>query len=259
MAESETHDPVQAPTRTPSSQSFEGELLSLCHVLERWRAERKIALAAQDDFPPFDWRAARMAAFFFVTYWLAVFALPFARQSLWAQVVAIVVMAISVAAGSVLFGLQATGIATTQFWRGLWRLVSTKDNYPFTSVLAALKIDFAATEKLQPFSTPVLRTARERFALEESDLKERITLIVGNPTLVAILGLLAAAWAPLQGLQTPLTKTTVALSIVSAVAFLITVYGARLRIALLELTHCRGLLSLEIARRKSDSREPSGE
>jgi len=87
-------------------------------------------------------------------------------------------------------------------------------------------------------------------AREETDLRERLNVIVGTPTIFVILGALAGnltAWENYHAnLGFSVGGTIFAVSIVT---LLMGLWGLRLRIALTELSRCRALLSLEIARR----------
>jgi hypothetical protein len=240
-----------------SQPTFETQIVELCHVLEQWRAERKEALATDsNDFPRFEWKAGWQSLVFYVVYGLSSFLLVKYKNShdslsaISAIALALTVI-ISGVAGSLLLLFQAIGLGKAQFWRTLKRQITTKDTYPFSTLHYSIRIDLEASPRLRSYATNLLVVVHERLGLEEADLRERLITMAGNPTALAVLGLAAGVWTSWQNFYGHDGWASKALFGVSVMAFLLVLKAARWRVSLFELTHCRLLLSLEIARRKA--------
>jgi hypothetical protein len=232
---------------------FDRSLVALCRLLEQWTAERQsVMAAAPDEFPPFNRKAAVHVLIF-----AALFGVGMAEQKMlmsWgfktAQGFAALLMLIALIVGALLLVFEATGVLTKRFWRALFSTFK-KDNYPFTQLVGFLTFDLSATEKLSPFSTDVLEAGEKRISIEESDLRERLSTGFGNPSLLVMLGLLAglsSAWKSYYAEQSIL-NTAVFFGSIGALGLALQIM--RMRVALFELGRCRGLVLLEIARRKA--------
>ncbi|HTB81464.1 MAG TPA: hypothetical protein VK717_11315 [Opitutaceae bacterium] len=251
---SDSIEPDHSASAAHSPGDFEKELLALCGVLEQWRAEQKVIEKAKlNEFLPLNWRAALYSACFFALFRLTAAAVKFFKipdHNLGASLPVLTLLLFFLGC-ALLFAVRAAGFGTGQFWRTIFEELKNKDNYPFAPLLNGLRVDFSATDRLRPFSTHTLVAAQERISLEEATLGDQITSIVGSPNILAVLGLFGviwAAWKDLSGQMNPLTWIIFAGTII---ALILAAYGAHLRLSLFELTRCRALLSLEIARRNA--------
>ncbi len=145
------------------------------------------------------------------------------------------------------------GLAQAKFWRAVLYIFKRRpDNYPFTSLHNCLDHDLRQQARLGKYSAHVLVAAEHRISQEEGELRERLNAIIGTPTIFVILGALAGVLTAWENYHTklgsPVGGTIFAVSIIT---LLVGFWGLRLRIALTELSRCRALLSLEIARRSA--------
>jgi hypothetical protein len=239
-----------------SSPAFGDELTELCKVLEKWRAHRKaLTEADSDDFPAFDRRAGWQSLIFYTLYGCGVLLWGWyisTPQAIGRGLVMflLIIMLISGAAGTLLLLIKAVGLGKAQFWRTLYRVVTMKDKYPFSNLTHGIKTDIESSSVLVPYATSLLVVLYERIGLEEADLRERINVVIGNPTILVFATLVTAIWTSWQGFRGAEGILSWLPLLLSIMAFALALYGARLRFSLFELAHCRLLLSLEIARRK---------
>jgi hypothetical protein len=255
ITESSMSDPSDGPASSaPNPADFEKELLELCHVLEQWRAERKAIEESEfKEFLPLNWRAALYSACFFALCRLTVVAAKFFKipdYNLGASLLALALL-FSFLGCALFFAVRAAGLGTAQFWRTIFEEFKNKDNYPFAPLLNGLRADFSAADRLRPFSTNTLIAAQERITLEETELGNRITSIVGSPALLATFGLFGVIWTAWKNLHAEMNPVTWLIFAGTILTFILAAYGAHLRLSLFELTRCRALLGLEIARRKA--------
>lgn len=97
----------------------------------------------------------------------------------------------------------------------------------------------------------MITAAHERIGGEESDLRDRITVLLGQPSVALLVGLLGGAWGSWKSYHNGGGFIETLLCVLSIGLFVFAIYGMRLRVSLLELARCREMLSLEIARRKA--------
>jgi hypothetical protein len=232
-------------------------LVSLCRLLEQWRADCNSESAADpDDFPNPNWRAAGLSLIFFVLgqivileqSWLnhAPGSFPPARYFVLLAVCGITCL---------VFMFHTVGLFERRFWRALSLTFRGKSNCPFTPLIRNIATDLAAAKKLSSFSDEIVVAARERLGVQESELRDRIAILLGQPSLTASAGLLAGAWATWKGFHNGDGTMPILLCGLSITLCLLSMDGFRLRIALVELTRCQAMLSLEIARRKIESKD----
>ena len=250
--------PSSEPQAIESSVSpalaFDDELVALCLTLEKWRKDRKATLAADPDYvPSFNWKPACWAVVLYALHWLSMlfFKWHFKTVEEWDSFgTGYLGAAVVTAAFAILFFLRSFGATSRNYWREMRRFIFEKDNYPFSALHNGLKIDIQSRNILTNYSNKALVATFERIGLEEADLKERLSTLVGSPTLLVLIGLATSTWTYWRNLNGQGAAVSIAVFAGSLLAFLIVIYGARLRFSLFELTHCRLLLSLEIAHRK---------
>ncbi len=236
---------------------FADSLISLCKVLEVWRAEQNaIDRNKPDEFPEPNWKEIGYSIVFYsigaasllVRNWVT------SAHSATASICYLVSFAICGIAGIAL-ALRGSGIAKRQFIAGIRSLFSKKENYPFTQLVQEITRDATAAQRLLPFTLEQLKHGLDRINVEETELRERITTLVGQPSLVVLAGLLASVWATWKSYHSGSGYFEIALVLVSIGAFAFAAYGFRLRVSLFELIRCRALLAFEIAARE-DSEHP---
>jgi hypothetical protein len=237
--------------------TFEGQLISLCRLLEQWRADCNTESAADpDDFPDPNWRVAGRSLIFFALGQIAIFEQSRLNYVHGIPTLCLYIMLLAVCSGAFLVLLfHALGVFERQFWRALKLIFKKKSNYPFTPLIRSIETDLAAAKMLSSFSDEIVTVVRERLGVNESELRDRLAIMLGQPSLTVLAGLLAGAWAGWKGLHRGDGTMAILLCALSIILFTLSVFGFRLRVALLELTRCRAMLSLEIARRKMESKD----
>lgn len=245
-----------------NSSRFGAEVLQVCRLLEQWRAEEKRPIRSDpNEFPETNWRVMAQALFFFGAGGLVILTQSWLRFAQgWPTLgLYVVLLATCEGAGLVLF-FHALRIFTRQFWRAAF---SPKDNYPFSSLILRTERELSATEDLDRFSDAIVQGVQERLSILEGDLRERLTLLGGNSAVPTVLSLATAVWSTWKSWHEELTVIWI-IALAAAVGILwMTAFTLKLRFSLLELTRCRALLSLELARRKAsvshNSRSISGQ
>ena len=246
-------------TAQPVTETSFGEtMIALCRELEQWRTECQSDLdASSDSLPPWDWKAASHSLIFGIGFLLASYAVPFvaSQPSTVAKLALILSLTVSFAAWAVFLFFGAFGMAKRKFWSALWAsFVIPKDNYPFTSLLRCIEHELGQQERLRPFPESILRAAEQRIHLEETELRERLNATVGTPTLLVLFGIGTGTVTSWNNYHShPHSWINGLIFAGSILALLIGAYGLKLRISLIELSRCRALLALEMARR---AREP---
>jgi hypothetical protein len=237
----------------PIGRTFDDQLVGLCRLLEKWRkASNAEPLPDPHDFPDPEWRPGGYGIAF-----LALGEVAIVQQSRlnYVQDIPTLLLYICLLAicggASIVLVLHASGLLKRQFWQAIRRLFRKTDNYPFTQLIRTIERDIVAAGKLTDFPDNVVAVAHERIGAEEIELRDRIAIFVGQPSVVVLGGLLGGAWASWKSYNVGAGVVEILLFLISIGLFTFTVYGFRLRVALLELTRCRGMLSLEIARRKA--------
>jgi hypothetical protein len=242
--------PPDAPT------SFDTDLCALVRDLQRWRADCAAEPPPDDDFPPLDIRALLQGAAFLAAHFiLQTFALPqgrpvLANSPIWLAIVAGTLL-LSFGYGIFLVAVKAHGMHQVRFWRALRPSKEGKDPFPFEPMHGMLERDLRATRRLEPYSLSVLHAAKERFTLIEETLRVRLNGFFGNPSLLVLSGLLGAIWTAWERYSASGGTFTLLLLTGSIGVFVLGLYGAKLQISLADLTRCRALLTLEIARRSA--------
>lgn len=252
MAECAQPSPQQASPANPSAKSFEDELISLCRVLEQWREEVRNDPTQNEPFV-LNRRAMWHSVILFASYGLAGLLFLLIDRSRYpsAYLIAYLTGIVAMVVGFSVFFVQATALGSKRFWQETLQDFSKADNYPFEMLRGNLQADFAAIEKLSSCSKHALVTVQERLNLLESQLRERVTSVIGTPHLFFFAGLAAAAFTAWQSFHTQNSTATMVVFACSLLVFPFAIYGARLRLSLVELTRCRSLIALEIARRTS--------
>lgn len=249
-----SHDPAEngVPCRG-GAKAFEDQVTELCLKLESWRkAERKLEDSDPDEIPGPNWRVAGQALTFFALGSAVVLvqsSLKFV-QGFFSFALYMLLLAICGGASLVL-ELRALHIFERRYWKAVVAPFRTKDNYPFTPLLRRTERDFLGLTEIQRYSDAVVKAVEERLGLLDTELRERLGLLGGNSAFPAIVGFATTIWSALKSLQTEKSMVTIAALIGSILVLLLTGYAFRLRFSLFELTRCRTLLALELARRKS--------
>jgi hypothetical protein len=249
------------PSTVDSSRTrFTDELGSLCRKLEQWRGQQKaIVIPDPNEFPKFDWRVGRQSVVFYVLGELVVLAqswFKFANEDDWTLWLYITLLAICGGAGTVLM-VQAQRIFSRQFLRAVRSIFRPTDNYPFTPLMREMDRDLAAAPMLAMYSDALLRAARDRILIEETELRERLTILGGSSPLAFILSVLTGVWAAWQSLQKERSIVTMLLLAAGIGVLCLTFYAVKLRFSLFELTRCRGVLDLELAVREGKEISPT--
>ena len=237
-----------------ATDRFARQALKLCQELERWRAEQKqLAQTSSDMFPVFERRAGIQALIFFITLMVSAKGASYVLEAhnAVATLSLIFVITISAAAAPILFVFQALGLGKIQFWRAMfsWRKKGRR-NYPFTPLIDGIQHDFEQRIWLQRFSTGVLKVVLDRIGQDEAELRERLNVFIGSPTAFVLFGIAGGVFTTWESYyRSPDSIGHAVLFYGSILTLLLGAYGFRLRVALLEFSSCRGLLSLEIAQR----------
>jgi hypothetical protein len=238
---------------------FTQDLTALCRELEQWRTrQKKLAVPSADEFPIYDWRVARQGIFFLVLAQITVLVQAWFKfvDDVGTLVLFMSLLAISGGAGIVLL-LHAQGFFSRAFWRAAWGIFRPKENYPFTPLIREIERDLEATPLLARYSDALLRGACDRIAIEETELKERLTLFGGSSPIAFVLTLLTSIWAAWQSLQKERSLLGMAILAAGICALSLTFYTIKLRFSLFELTRCRGMLDLELAVRAGKETGPN--
>lgn len=235
---------------------FVSQLLNLCGELESWRSDEKTAAKnSVRGFPPFEWKAGIQSLVFFITFLISSYSFRWVQSAhnIYATLAIVIAALISFPAAPILFIFQACGVAKGQFWRALFSFRSRpKDNYPFTPLATGLRYDAHHGIRLQRFRTETLKCMLNRISEEDSELRERLTVFVGTPTPLIVFGIIGGLFPAWESFHShPGSVGQSALFFASIASLLVSLYGVHLRGALFELTRCRSLLSLEIARRSN--------
>lgn len=225
-------------------------------MVEQWRAECLTADApGPNDFPEMKWKVMVQAFAFFGLTGTASLEHSFIKETNNALALLIIFVAtvISVISG-IFLSLDAWGVFSAQFWRATWSLFGRRskkpDNYPFTHLKQRLEKDFDGAARLKPFPDAVLVIANNRFAADEGELRDRLTMFFGGAPIVMFVGLLATVWTSWQSFQLHFNVLTSAILSTSVLVMFFSVFGVKFRVALFELTRSRAMISLELARRK---------
>jgi hypothetical protein len=152
-------------------------------------------------------------------------------------------------AASYLLGIRAPGADTAQFWLAVRLAFRGQGNFPFTVAHELLRRDLDATARLRPYSLALLVAARDRLAVSEHTQMDRLNALVGNPSILVLLGLLSAIGSSWQNFHASNNVVALVLLLASVGAFALALYGGKLQLSLVELARCRALLSLEVSRR----------
>lgn len=237
-----------------ASSSFDADLGTLLGDLKRWRIECAAEPPAPDDFPPLDVRAfCQGAGLLAVHFILEALAFPSGHPAVnnslaWLAVV-IGTLLLSLGSGAFLVSVKAHGMHQRRYWRAAWHSFNENDQFPFEQMRSMLDRDLHAARRLEPYSLAILQTGRDRFSMMEETLRARLTTFFGNPSLLVLSGLLGAIWTAWEKYSAGGGTFNLLLLAGSIGLFLLGLYGAKLQISLADLTRCRALLSLEIARR----------
>jgi hypothetical protein len=251
---------VESPreeTDLPVSKAgrFTEDLIALCKVLEVWRTDQNaIDRNRPDEFPEPNWKQIGYSIIFYaigaasllVRSWVS------STHSTTASMIYSVSFITCELTGCALV-LRGSGIAKRQFISGIKSLFSKKENYPFTQLIQEIARDATAAQRLSLFTLEQLKHGLERINVEETELRERITTIVGQPSLVVLAGLLASVWATWKSYHSGSGYLEIALVLISIGAFAFAAYGFRLRVSLFDLIRCRALLAFEIAARGKEA------
>ena len=245
----------EAPN-TPSAvdEKFETAMPQLFHELEAWRRECNMQPPALDDFPVTDRKAVREGLFFFGAFSTLTYVIPAVHMALgWAATVWLYIvllsLVLSAVAGSYLLLIRSHGIDTAQFWRAIRTAFRSGDNFPFMVAHELLRRDLSSTERLRPYSSALLVAAKDRLSISEDTLRVRLNALVGNPSILVLVGLLSAIGSSWQNFHASNNTFALVLLLTSVGAFGCALYGSKLQLSLAELARCRALLSLEISRR----------
>jgi hypothetical protein len=235
---------------------FGRDIICLCRELENWRTECRLARENDpNDFPPFERKAGFQSLIFFIALLIVSYAFPYvhALKNPIASLAAILTLIISLPAAPLLFLFQAVGLAKKQFWRTAFRLMITpRANYPFSTLIYCVEHDVSQEKRLSEYSIPVLTATLDRIGHEESELRERLTIFVGNPTVFVIFGAITGILTAWENYNShPGSLLTPSLFVVSIGSLLMSFFGFSWRISLTELMRCRALLAMEIARRQA--------
>lgn len=211
------------------------------------------AAEASSGFPSFDWIAAIQSFVFFTALLISSYTFQWVLKahSTVASLAIAIVMLISISAAPLLFVFQALGLGKAQFWRALitWPK-RPKENYPFTSLISCLEHDAAHRHRLDRFHTDTLQVVLDRISYEETDLRERLATFLGSPTPLLMFGVIGGVFSGWESYRAhPESMAGTALFAGSLVTLLLGMFGLSQRAKLFELSWCRGLLALEIARR----------
>lgn len=236
------------PHAEPANE-FDVQMTALCSTLEHWRKETKASEAPQSK-SRFSWKAAVASVVCYVLAWSSTFLirkLDVQGDHNW--LLLIFVVALLLVGGAVFLVIRAFDFANPAYWKEVRDLLK-RDNYPFDPLTRCLREDLAALPRLSAFSTPLLSAGSERLAAEEADLRERIMSVLGSPTVSIVAGLIGSLTSGWQALVNGpgIISSFVFFSAMGLTLF--SGYGMRLRILISELTRCRSLVALELARRK---------
>jgi hypothetical protein len=236
--------------------SFDTDLAALAQDLQQWRAECAAEPPSPDDFPPLDARALGQGSFFFaMDFILGALAFPNGRPLMddsWPWFVIVTsTLVLAFGLGFFLGVIKAHGLHERRFWRALRQSTGSADPFALTLMREMLDRDLKAARRLEVYALPVLIAAKERFSLTEETLRARVNLFFGNPSLLVLAGLLGATWSSWKDYWAHDGTVTFLLVAGSFGLFLLSLYGAKLNFSLPDLTRCRTLLTLEIARRSA--------
>lgn len=238
--------------------TFEEQLISLCRILETWRAECKTEAA--NDWPEFrapKWRTVGYSVIFYALGQVAILEQSRLRYLQGIPTLVFYMVILAICSGTcITLAFHACGLMDRRFWRAAKLIFKEKAHYPFTQLIRNIENDSAAAKKLLRFPDGILVAAHERMGAEETELRDRLTILLGQPSLTALASLLAGVWAGWRSFHHSNSSIEFFLCALSIGLFVLSVYGFQLRVALVELTHCRGMLALEIARRKTPMPSP---
>lgn len=250
---------VSAPPSVPATAdgaSFDTDLAALARDLQQWRAECAAEPPSPDDFPPLDAQALGQGSFFFaMDFILGALAFPNGRPLMddsWLWLVIVMsTLVLALGCGFFLGVIKAHGLHQQRFWRALRQSMGSADPCALTLMREMLNRDLKAARRLEVYALPVLIAAKDRFSLTEETLRTRVSLFFGNPSLLVLAGLLGATWNSWKDYWAHGGTLTLILVTGSFGLFLLSLYGAKLNLSLPDLTRCRTLLTLEIARRSA--------
>jgi hypothetical protein len=244
-------------TQPPLPASFAAKVVEICRILERWRkqqlADRR---PAASEFPDYNWRLA-FQGFVFLGLGGVIILLQswikFVHDFLGLGIY-MTLLAICEGAGLVLV-FAATGILTGQFWRAVLGIFRKTHNYPFTTLIGEIEADAAASSLVLGYSQELLTAANQRILHEETELRERLTILGSGTPLPLILTLATGIWAGWKSYRDEKSFVTMIILGASIGVLWLISYSFMLRFELLELTRCRAFLDFEIARRQNDKED----
>lgn len=238
-------------------EKFETALPQLFRELEKWRNECNKQPPPPDDLPVTDRKALREGLVFFGVFIALTYVFPAGHMApgpaatVWLYVV-LSSLILSSVVGFYLLMIRSPGLNTAQFWRAT-RTTLQGDNFPFTVAHDLLHRDLSSTEMLRPYSSALLVAAKDRLSISEDTLRVRLNALVGNPSILVLVGLLSAIGSSWQNFHALNNTLGLVLLLASIGALGLALYGGKLQLSLVELARCRALLSLEISRRAADT------
>jgi hypothetical protein len=250
-------NPQSASSETPGpAADFGDQVLAVCRLLERWRAEENALIEKDpDEFPPTNWRAVGQLFVFLGLGGLTILIQSWLKfvQGPATSALFITLLAITLGA-SVVLTLHAPGFFQRQFWRAVWSIFrKKKDNYPFTALHRKTERDLAALPRLASFTDPLLSAVQERLTIVESELRDRLGMLGGNSALPSFVGLSVGVWSAWKSFQGGPNLLSTSFLAGSIGVLWLTGYSFHLRFSVFELSRCRALLALEVGRRKASA------